>query len=86
MRTGSLHVSLVKTIPTFHLIHEWLRTYRIDIADQFQGLDEIRQDRCNQTGLIFFRPSRSPALRGCIGSCKQRPRMTLRSSGSTTEP
>jgi 2-polyprenyl-3-methyl-5-hydroxy-6-metoxy-1,4-benzoquinol methylase len=54
--TGSLHVSLVKTIPTSHLIHQWLRTYRIDIADEFHGLDEIRQYRCNQTGLIFFRP------------------------------
>ena len=85
--TGSPHVSLVKTIPTSHLIHQWLRTYRIDIADEFHGLDEIRQYRCNQTGLIFFRPSHDRRLSAVVSTTANSDRgTTLRSSGSTTEP
>ena len=84
--TGSPHVSLVKTIPTSHLIHQWLRTYRIDVADEFHGLDEIRQYRCNQTGLIFFRPITIAGSPRLYQQLQTATRYYSALSGSTTEP
>jgi SAM-dependent methyltransferase len=54
--TGSIDVSWVGSIPTAPLAHDWWVLYHVDITPAFQGLSEIQIYRCDQTGLIFFRP------------------------------
>lgn len=55
--TGEGDVSLLRTLQTSRLVHLWRMTYRIDISEEFNGLDEIHVYRCNRTGLVFFRPT-----------------------------
>ncbi len=54
--TGTQDVSVVRRIATQDLIEEWRARYQIDIADEFHGVDEVLAYRCNDTGLVFFRP------------------------------
>src|SRR5262245_35534102 len=54
--TGSPDVTLVRTIQTAHLIRDWKSTFGIDITAEFRGHESIDVYKCNQTGLVFFRP------------------------------
>jgi 2-polyprenyl-3-methyl-5-hydroxy-6-metoxy-1,4-benzoquinol methylase len=54
--TGSPDVTLVEAIPTARLVDDWRNKFRLDVTAEFHGLAEIALYRCNQTGLLFFRP------------------------------
>lgn len=63
--TGRPRVSLVQQIDTAPLVERWRLTYGIDIRSELHGLAAVDVLRCDDTGLIYFRPEAvagSPAL------------------------
>lgn len=55
--TGLDDVTLLKTISTEQLIHDWqYGRLHIDITNELRGLKEIYLYQCNQTKLKFFYP------------------------------
>lgn len=55
--TNSNDVQLISTIPTSQLISDWQQAFQIDIKAELLGCEEVRLYRCNQTNLLFFKPS-----------------------------
>ena len=54
--TGKENTRLVESTPTRELIAAWEKTFSIDIADYFAGIESIERYQCEETKLNFFMP------------------------------
>ncbi|HSI87208.1 MAG TPA: class I SAM-dependent methyltransferase [Candidatus Methylacidiphilales bacterium] len=54
-------VEHVRTYETEQLCREWLQTYQIDVASEFEPGVKVEKYRCTRSGLGFFSP---PSLEG----------------------
>jgi 2-polyprenyl-3-methyl-5-hydroxy-6-metoxy-1,4-benzoquinol methylase len=54
--TGSDNVALVATMSTTRLVERWQQRFQIDINEEFEGIETVSVYRCNDTGLVFYRP------------------------------
>lgn len=54
--TNSTDVTLLKTIQTDQVIHDWQSSFQMEIAEEFHGHKEIYLYQCNQTRMKFFVP------------------------------
>jgi 2-polyprenyl-3-methyl-5-hydroxy-6-metoxy-1,4-benzoquinol methylase len=54
--TGCSDVTVIKTIPSEKLIHDWKASFEIDITNELKNHREIHLCQCNKTRLKFFAP------------------------------
>jgi SAM-dependent methyltransferase len=55
--THTEDVTLIETIPSIELVHLWRRELNLDVAREFSKTREVSLYQCNETGLLFYRPS-----------------------------